>query len=169
MGRTLGTRVGWLVVVLTVAVLAVSSCGDDNGDDEAAIPDDLVMMLETDAVSRIVDEDSGLDPETDPFSEIIVASDIGGDTERPVDPNVVGLLGYSGRRARFTNDPDAEIAELEAVTTTDIAVVVIDDLRVDGERAEIDVRLWCGDGCDIALSYEAEMGPERFTITGVAE
>lgn len=134
-----------------------------------SISGNLAMLLETDAVLRIVDEDSGLDPETDPFREIVVASAIGGDTDRPVGSDVVGLLEYGGRVARFTDDPDAEIAELEEVGTIDIAVVVIDDLRFDGERLEIDVHLWCGDACGVALTYEAEMGPERFMITGVAD
>jgi hypothetical protein len=179
-----------LAVSMVAALVAVAAC-DDDGSDSAltsttglapavspttrspdlaeTISGALAELLETDAVLRIIDDEGGRDPESDPLREIVVASAIGGDTDRPVEANVVGLLEFGGRVARFTDDPDAEIAELEEVGTTDIAVVVIDDLRVDGERAEIDVHLWCGNACDVALTYEAEMGPERFMITGVAD
>jgi hypothetical protein len=47
-----------------------------------------------------------------------------------------------------------------------VAVISVDDLRIEGERAEIDLALWCGSLCGTWLTYEAKLGPDGWEILG---
>jgi hypothetical protein len=67
---------------------------------------------------------------------------------------------------KFTQNPDAEIADLAASQTSGVAVVEIEDIRIDGNQAEVDLGLWCGTVCGICLTYEAELEAEAWSITG---
>ena len=50
--------------------------------------------------------------------------------------------------------------------THSVAVASMDDVRFDGERAEIEMRLWCGSLCGVFLTYEAVLGSAGWEILG---
>ena len=47
-----------------------------------------------------------------------------------------------------------------------VAVVSVSDLRINGDRAEIDMGLWCGSLCGTWFTYEAERAGETWRILG---
>ncbi|MGI9657268.1 MAG: hypothetical protein ACR2OD_00040, partial [Gaiellaceae bacterium] len=47
------------------------------------------------------------------------------------------------------------------------AVVSVDALRIEGDRAEVALGLWCGDICGIWFTYEAERASDGWRILGI--
>ena len=98
-----------------------------------------------------------------------MATLIGGDASRPVDPLALELTAdeLSDRfPVELVSDADATIADNFDNETIGMAVASIEDVRIDGERAEIEMRLWCGSLCAVFLTYEAELGSTGWEILG---
>ncbi len=120
------------------------------------------------AVERLVTVDNSFGG-GDPFDRIDVARSVGGDAAEPLGPLALELIAASLEPVAtvvFIDDPEATIAEYVDASTPGVAVVTVDDLRIDGDRAEVDVGLWCGNVCGIWLTYEAELGTDGWEILG---
>ena len=95
---------------------------------------------------------------------------IGGDTSGPaVSPRALELTAdeLSDRfPVDFVADADKAIADHFDQQTIGVAVASIDDVRVDGDWAEIEMRLWCGSVCGVFLIYEAILGYAGWEIIG---
>ena len=125
--------------------------------------------LEADAIIRLVTVDHGFATSEPPFDLVQVATLIGGDTSRPVDLLALALTAdeLSDRfPVELVSDADTIIADHFDNQTIGIAVASIDDVRFDGERAEIEMRLWCGSLCGVFLTYEAVLGSAGWEIVG---
>ena len=60
------------------------------------------------------------------------------------------------------------IADLAANEASGMAVVTIEDIRVEDDRAEIDMGLWCGNVCAVYLTYQAELADSKWAIIGTS-
>lgn len=137
--------------------------------DSVASEPDHRARLEADAIVRLITVDHGFGTGSPPFDLVQLATLIGGDASRPVDPLALELTAdeLSDRfPVELVNDADATIADNFDNETIGMAVASIDDVRVDGERAEIEMRLWCGSLCAVFLTYEAELGSNGWEILG---
>ena len=152
-------------VVLAASVL-MWSCGDAAGDGGGANTDAEQADLAASAVIRLVTVDNGFEGDAVPFAEIAIGTAVGGAADRSLDAEAKDLITSGlGVPVRFVDDADAEIASSGA-GSGDKAVVVIEDLRIDGDAAEVEMRLWCGNVCGVYLTYGAGLGDDGWTITG---
>lgn len=130
--------------------------------------DDAQARLQADAIVRLVTVDHGFAAGSAPFEQILVANLVGGRATQPVEPLALEIVSdelSAQAQVEFVIDADAAIEEHFA-QSAGVAVAVIDGVRIDGERAELDMRLWCGSLCGVFLSYEAVRGPAGWEITG---
>ena len=67
---------------------------------------------------------------------------------------------------RFVDNADAEIEALFEVSPTGVAVVSVERLLILDDRAEVELRLWCGSLCGVFLTYEAAPQEGGWDITG---
>jgi hypothetical protein len=155
-----------LLTFMMVLGLVVVSCG--SGDGQGAEANDLAD-LQTAAIVRLLTTDNSFGADASPFTEIEIGSNIGGDANRPLEPstfeNVTAALPSSVEVA-VVADVEATIQRLFEQDQIRTAVASIEDLRINGSRAELDMRLWCGSLCGVFLTYEAEVGDIGWTILG---
>ncbi len=120
------------------------------------------------AVERLVTRDNSFGG-SDPFDEVEVAEVIGADPSRPLQPLTRELIAVAiepTARVVFIADADAAIGRLFDKMTQGVAVVSVDDVRIDGNTAETDMRLWCGSLCGVFLTYEATLTERGWEIVG---
>ena len=67
---------------------------------------------------------------------------------------------------RFVEDADAESEALFAESPAGVAVVSVEDVLLLDDRAEVELRLWCGSLCAVFLTYEAVPDDNGWTIVG---
>ena len=94
-----------------------------------------------------------------PFDRVLVGEFVGGARSRPLSSTAVEMITAElgpGADVEVVPDAEATIAELFEQDATGIAVVAIDDMRVGVQTAEVDLTMWCGSLCGVALTYEAE-------------
>ena len=151
--------------VCCALLLLLTACGGDDGDATAK----ELAELQAAAVVRLVTVDNGFGPGTSPFELVNVSALIGGDPERPLEPAAEDSIRTALRdsaEVAFVNDARTMIEDLFARNATGIAVTSIEDLRVDNDRAELDVNLWCGSLCGVFLTYEAQLSDAGWEIVG---
>ena len=152
--------------VVTAAKIEVANLGPP---DSVASGTERRARLETAAIVRLVTVDHGFGSGNPPFDLVQVGTSIGGDTSRPVDALALELTAdeLADRfPVEFVSDTDTTIADHFDSETMGVAVAAIDDVRIDGERAEIEMRLWCGTLCGVFLTYEAVLGSSGWEIVG---
>lgn len=119
------------------------------------------------AVERIVEVDNSFGGGT-PFERVEVASAI---TSQPssrfslVEREQIAASIQDVAEVEFVDDPAAAI-ERYFDTGDSVAVVSVAGLKVDADRAEIEVELWCGSVCGVFLTYEAERTDAGWQILG---
>jgi hypothetical protein len=127
--------------------------------------------LFADAIERLVTVDNTFGGGS-PFDRIEVATVVGADPDRPLEPLALELIAAVIQPlATVEFIPDAKAAidryfEAERVGGELVTVVSIDDIRIAGERAELDMALWCGSLCGTWFTYEAKLGAEGWEILG---
>ena len=160
-------------VTFTVEDGVVTAATIEEGGEQVVVPPDGAedqsrAELLTRAVERLVTVDNTFGG-GNPFDRIELATVVGGDPEKPVEPLALELIATAiGHLATVEFIPDAEAAidRYFDGTPEPVAVVAVDDLRIDGERAEIDLSLWCGSLCGTWLTYEATLGADGWEILG---
>jgi hypothetical protein len=152
--------------VVTAAELEVANLSPPNSVGSGI---ERLARLEAAAIVRLVTVDHGFGGGNPPFDLVQVATPVGGDASRPLEALALELTAgtLTGRfPVEFISDADATIAEHFDRQTTGVAVAAIDDVRIDADRAEIEMRLWCGSLCGVFLTYEALLGSSGWEIVG---
>ncbi len=62
---------------------------------------------------------------------------------------------FRGPFTRWVEDADAEIEALFEESPVDVAIVSVESVLLLDDRAEVELRLWCGSHCAVFLTYEA--------------
>ena len=105
----------------------------------------------------------------DVFDDIRVASVIGADPGQPLqglDLEVIAETLSELGAVRFVDNADAEIEALFEESPAGVAVVSVEDILVLDDRAEVELRLWCGSLCGVFLTYEAIPDDSGWNIVG---
>lgn len=126
------------------------------------------------AISRVLTVDNTFGGR-DVFDDIRVATTIGGNANTPLQPIELELIAAAleaSATVTFVSDADDLAQELfeassngEAVATG-VAIVSIDAIRMESDRAEVELHMWCGTLCGTFLTYEAVSGADGWHITG---
>lgn len=145
-----------IVVVAGVAIATVTSDGDAEQRDTA----DVLAA----AVRRLLTVDHGFGADNPPPFTVVHIGDASlGPLERE---RIAAVIEEIGIAAQFVEDPDGLIEELFDDTPQGAAVIVIDALRLEPRRAEVELHLWCGSLCAVFVTYEAVQEDGEWTITG---
>jgi hypothetical protein len=155
--------------IVTTADIETATGPGDTDPDNGASENPVLARLQADAVIRLVTVDHNFAADTFPFDTVIVSSVIADDPSRQLEPLALELIAAgveADAAVEFTQVPDAEIADFAASETGGIAVARIEDIRIDDDRAEIEMGLWCGNVCAVFLTYEAQLADDQWTITG---
>lgn len=147
--------------------------GDDSeppppGGGGPALPEDPSRsQLLGAAISRMVKTDNSFGG-GEPFARIEIATGVG---EPPsaqlteLDRELIAAEIEDVARVEFV--PSAEEAiEGYSGRNAMVAVVSVGEFRIDDDRAEVDLALWCGDLCGVFLTYEAELVDGTWRIIG---
>ncbi len=67
---------------------------------------------------------------------------------------------------RFVDDADAEIEALFEESPPGVAVVSVERILLLDDRAEVELRYWCGSVCTVFLTYEAVPDGNGWNIVG---
>ena len=67
---------------------------------------------------------------------------------------------------RYIDNADTEIEALFEESPAGVAVVSVEDILLLDDRAEVELRLWCGSLCAVFLTYEAVPDDNGWTIVG---
>lgn len=140
-----------------------SSGAEDATEPEQARRAQLLAL----ATERIVTTDNSFGG-GDVFDRVEIETAVGGGTGEPLAPLERELI------AAAIEDVATPVFIPSAADAIDsyfpgqagVAVVSVTDLRIEGDRAEIDMSLWCGSLCAIFLTYEAELVNGAWRILG---
>ena len=121
------------------------------------------------AVRRLLTFDNGFGG-VDVFDDIRVAAVIGADPDQPLQglefEMIASALSELGA-VHYIDDADAEIKTLFEASPAGVAVVSIERVLILDDRAEVELRLWCGSLCGVFLTYEAILKDGGWEITGI--
>ncbi len=120
------------------------------------------------AVKRLLTVDNGFGG-VDVFDDIRVAAVIGSDPGQPLEGLALELIDealseFGG--VRYIDDVDAEIEALFEESPAGVAVVSVDRILLLDDRAEVELRYWCGSVCAVFLTYEAVPDGNGWNIVG---
>ena len=168
----------WSVALLLTIVVAATACGGDGpgarepasngGTGDVANEDVARAELVAAAVHQLVTRNNSFGG-GDAFDLVEVAELIGADVSRPLQPltrELIALAIEPSARVMFVQGADAEIDRLFDEAPQRVAVVSVEDLHIAGQRAELDMRLWCGSLCGVFLTYRAELTERGWEILG---
>ena len=104
----------------------------------------------------------------DVFDEIRVARTVTSDESllAPLDLELIAASLSDVGQVRFIDDSTAEIDALFADPPSGVAVVAVEQVELLDDRAEIEMRLWCGSMCVVFLTYEAVPNGDGWEIVG---
>ena len=139
---------------------------DDYGLEDASERAGLLA----DALTRLLLVDNGFGS-ADVFDDIRVSRSVGSDSASPLfdlDLEFIEAALSELGSVSFIDDVSAEIDSLFDATPAGVVVAVIERVELLDDRAEIELRLWCGSLCGVFLTYEAVPADSGWEITGVA-
>lgn len=138
----------------------------DPGND--IVEDSARANLIASAVKRLVIVDNGFGG-ADVFDDIRIATVIGGDPGQPLQAldleMIAGAVSEFGT-VHYIDDADAQINALFDESPDGVAVISVEGVLVLDDRAEVEMRLWCGSLCGVFLTYEAELENGEWNIIG---
>lgn len=138
------------------------------GPGDVAPEDPARAELVAAAVERLVTVDNSFGG-TDVFDDFRIARVIASDPNRPLEALdrelIADALSDLGE-VRFIDDADTEIEKLFADSPAGVAVVSVEDVLLLDDRAEVELRLWCGSLCGVFLTYEAVPDAAGWDIVG---
>ena len=120
------------------------------------------------AVKRLLLVDNGFGG-VDVFDDIRVATVIGSDPARPLlglDLELIAEISSELGAVSFIASADTEVEELFDESPAGVAVVSVEDVLLLDDRAEVELRLWCGSLCGVFLTYEAVPDDSGWHIVG---
>ena len=122
------------------------------------------------AIVRMITEDNSFGggiPFDIAYIATLVTADFGDINPVALDQVTAALAGRL--EIEFIADAEGKITDLfgaEGQSALSVAVVSVDDIRIDDGTAEIDMGFWCGSLCGIWLTYAAELIDGAWMITG---
>ena len=154
--------------VVTAALVEGEASGDGGLPNPGDDPDDDRGRLLAVAIERLVKEDNSFGGGT-PFERVEVETAIGGSRGTGLSDAELELIAAAIENVALVEFiPDADQAiEGHFESAAAVAVVSVGEVRIDGERAEVDLGLWCGNVCGIWLTYEAERTADGWRILGI--
>ncbi len=151
--------------IVTSAIIEQPST-DSPGD--AITEDPARAGLIAAAVKRLLTVDNSFGG-SDVFDDIRVAAVIGSDPGQPLeglDRKMIAAALSDLGAVRYVDNADAEIEALFEESPAGVAVVSVEDVLVLDDRAEVELRLWCGSLCGVFLTYEAVPDDSGWNIVG---
>ena len=151
----------------TVTSATIESPSEPSADD-AITEDPSRADLIAVAVKRLLTVDNGFGG-VDVFDDIRVADVIGADPDKPLqglDLELIAATVSDLGTVRFVDDADAEIGALFEESPAGVAVVSVEDILLLDDRAEVELRLWCGSLCGVFLTYQAVPDDGGWNIVG---
>ncbi len=136
--------------------------------DDAIVEDPSRADLIAVAVKRLLTVDNGFGG-VDVFDDIRVADVIGSDPDQPLqglDLELIAATLSELGEVRFVDDADAEIEVLFEESPAGVAVVSVENILLLDDRAEVELRLWCGSLCAVFLTYQAVPDDGGWNIVG---
>ncbi len=136
--------------------------------DDAIVEDPSRADLIAVAVKRLLTVDNGFGG-VDVFDDIRVADVIGSDPDQPLqglDLELIAATLSELGEVRFVDDADAEIEVLFEESPAGVAVVSVENILLLDDRAEVELRLWCGSLCGVFLTYQAVPDDGGWNIVG---
>jgi heat shock protein HslJ len=138
----------------------------DPGNDLVEDPARAGLIAE--AVKRLLSVDNSFDG-ADVFNDVRIATVIGADPDQPLQSLEMEMIAAAVSEfgtVRYIDDADAEIEALSDESPAGVAVVSVEGVSILDDRAEVEMRLWCGSLCGVFLTYEAEPQDGEWNITG---
>jgi len=135
---------------------------------EGVVEDQDRANLISAAVKRLLTVDNGFGGH-DVFDDIRVATLIGTDPSQPLQGLDLELIAETLQElgtVRYIDDADAEIGALFSKSPAGVAVVSVERVLLLDDRAEVELRLWCGSLCGVFLTYEAAPEVGGWNIIG---
>ena len=120
------------------------------------------------AVKRLLTVDNGFDGVV-VFDDIRVATVIGSDPGQPLQRLGLELIAETLSElgaVRFVDNADTESEALFEESPAGVAVVSVDRILLLDDRAEVELRYWCGSLCAVFLTYEAVPDDNGWNIVG---
>ncbi len=161
-GRVTFEITGGTVTSASIERPSTPSSGDDIEEDPAR------ASLIAAALKRLLTVDNGFGA-VDVFDDIRVAAVIGADPGQPLQGLDLELIAETLSEmgaVRFIDNADAEIEALFEETPPGVTVVSVEGILLLDDRAEVELRLWCGSLCGVFLTYEAAPIDGGWNITG---
>lgn len=156
---------------VTAARIEIDNSISDPGPPTTIVGDSSADLI-SGAIVRIITEDNTFGGGF-PFDLVYVATLLGSTFEE-LDPKAIdhAVAALDGRvKIEVIADAEGKITDLfEAEGTGDpdlVAVVSVDDVRINDDTAEVDMSLWCGSLCGIGLTYSAQLVDGVWQITGI--
>jgi hypothetical protein len=120
------------------------------------------------AVKRLLTVDNGFGG-VDVFDDIRVAAVIGSDPGQPLQGLALDLIDEALSElgaVRYIDNADTESEALFDESPAGVAVVSVDRILLLDDRAEVELRYWCGSLCAVFLTYEAVPSDNGWNIVG---
>ncbi len=136
--------------------------------DDAIVEDPSRADLIAVAVKRLLTVDNGFGG-VDVFDDIRVADVVGSDPDQPLqglDLELIAATLSDLGTVRFVDAADAEIEVLFEESPAGVAVVSVEHILLLDDRAEVELRLWCGSLCGVFLTYQAVPDHNGWNIVG---
>ncbi len=150
------------VTSATIEHESVPPPGDAIVEDPARA--DLIAV----AVKRLLTVDNSFGG-VDVFDDIRIARVVGSDPDQPLgglDLDLIDATLSELGAVRYIDDADAEIGVLFEESPAGVAVVSVEDILLLDDRAEVELRLWCGSLCGVFVTYEAVPDDGGWNIVG---
>ena len=120
------------------------------------------------AVKRLLTVDNGFGG-VDVFDDIRVAAVIGSDPGQPLqglDLELISATLSELGAVRYVDNADTESEALFEESPAGVAVVSVERILLLDDRAEVELRYWCGSVCAVFLTYEAVPDDNGWNIVG---
>ncbi len=151
----------------TVTVAVIEQPHTDSPGDAIA-EDPARAGLIAAAVKRLLTVDNGFGG-VDVFDDIRVAAVIGSDPGQPLqglDLELISATLSELGAVRYVDNADTESEALFEESPPGVAVVSVERILLLDDRAEVELRYWCGSVCAVFLTYEAVPDDNGWTIVG---
>lgn len=147
--------------VVTVAGIEQEAASPDRGPGDAEKRAGLLAG----ALLRFVTIDNGFGAQ-DVFSDFRVLSTIGDEPLTAIDRDFIEAVLSELGTVSWIDDFDAEVRPMFDAPPVAVVVLAIDRLELLDDRAEVELRSWCGSLCGVFLTYGAVPGAAGWEITG---
>jgi hypothetical protein len=117
------------------------------------------------ALLRLAIVDNGFGGQ-DVFDDLRVLTTVDGEPLTATDRDFIQAALAEVGSVTWIDDFEAEVAPLFDAPQTGVALLAIDRIELLDDRAEVEVRLWCGSLCGVFLTYEAAPSESGWEITG---